>query len=316
VALHISMPRQAREVLMNPSTSVAIAFLALSVVGSSPLSAQLPDADARVTREIEAWRAQHEADYRRDYVPLAGLFYLKEGANTAGSAPTSTFVLPKRLPASIGRFVYDKGRARFEPARGAGVLVDGKPATAPVDLRPDGEAGPANRLAIDDVELWLHKSGDRRAIRMRDPQGDVAKSFTGFKWFPIDLKYRVVGRFIKDAAPREMRIPSLVGDYELYTTEGVVEFTVDGRTLRMRPMTTRPGRLFFVFRDATSGKETYEAARFLYADLRPDGTTVLDFNEAYNPPCAFNEFTTCPLPLPENRLPVALRVGEKAYQKK
>jgi uncharacterized protein (DUF1684 family) len=301
---------------MNLRKLVPVALLVLAAASSRPLAAVGGQADSGVIKEIEAWRSQHETDYRRDYVPLAGLFYLKTGVNTVGSAPGSAVVLPKRLPASIGRFVYANGSVRFEPAGGAPAAVDGKPVTAPLDLRPDGEAQPASRLAIGDVELWVHKSGDRRAIRMRDPQSEVAKSFTGFRWFPIDLNYRVVGRFIKDAAPREMRIPSLVGDYELYTTEGVVEFAVKGRTLRMRPMTTRPGRLFFVFKDTTSGKETYEAARFLYADLRPDGTTVLDFNEAYNPPCAFNEFTTCPLPLSENRLPIPLPVGEKAYQKK
>jgi uncharacterized protein (DUF1684 family) len=132
----------------------------------------------------------------------------------------------------------------------------------------------------------------------------------------IDLQYRVFGRFIKDAAPREMKIPTLVGGYDVYTTEGVVEFTLKGQTLRLRPMTTRPNRFFFILRDGSSGKETYEAARFLYSDLRPDGTTILDFNELYNPPCAFNPYTTCPLPLPENRLTVPLLVGEKAYQKK
>ena len=99
-----------------------------------------------------------------------------------------------------------------------------------------------------------------------------------------------------------MKVPSLSGDLQPYTTEGVVEFTLNGETVRLRPMTTRPNRFFFIFSDGTSGKETYAAARFLYTDLRPDGTTVLDFNEAYNPPCSFNPFTTCPLPLPENRL--------------
>ena len=106
----------------------------------------------------------------------------------------------------------------------------------------------------------------------------------------------------------------MAGDDEPYTTEGVVEFTLYGQKLRLRPMTTRPGRFFFVFRDATSGRETYEAARFVYSDLRADGTTILDFNEAYNPPCAFNPFTTCPLPLPENRLAIRVAAGEMNYQ--
>jgi hypothetical protein len=174
-------------------------------------------------------------------------------------------------------------------------------------------AAPRNELAIGDITFWVHYSGDRRFIRMRDPQSDQAKSFKGFRWFPIDERYRVTGKFIKDRAPREIPIPTLMGDIESGITEGLVEFTLKGTKIRMRPVTTRPGRLWFIFRDATAGKETYEAARFLYADLEDDGTTVLDFNEAYNPPCAFNEFTTCPLPLPENRLTVRIPAGELAY---
>jgi uncharacterized protein (DUF1684 family) len=184
--------------------------------------------------------------------------------------------------------------------------------TAPIELRSDEKDDP-DELTIGDIALWVHESGERRAIRMRDPQGEPARRFAGFKWFPIDEHYRVVGRFIKDPAPRELRLPNLSGDDQTFTTEGVVEFTLNGEKVRLRPMTTRPGRLYFIFRDGTSGKETYEAARFLYSDLKSNGTTVLDFNEAYNPPCAFNPFTTCPLPLPENRLSIRIPAGEKAY---
>ncbi len=161
--------------------------------------------------------------------------------------------------------------------------------------------------------MWVHLSGDRRTIRMRDDHGESARAFAGFRWFPIDEQYRVTARFIKDPASRPTHIPNQVGDEEVYTTEGVVEFTLNGETVRMRPMTTRPGRLYFIFRDGTSGKETYETARFLYSDLRSDGTTVLDFNQAYNPPCAFNPYTTCPLPPPENRLKIRIPAGELAY---
>jgi uncharacterized protein len=98
-----------------------------------------------------------------------------------------------------------------------------------------------------------------------------------------------------------------------YLSEGVVEFTLQGQTVRLRPFTTRPKRLYFVFRDASSGIETYRTARFLYSDLKDDGTTVLDFNEAYNPPCAFNPYTTCPIPLRENQLPIKVLAGERAY---
>ena len=163
------------------------------------------------------------------------------------------------------------------------------------------------------IALWVHVSGQRKAIRVRDEHGEVARTFAGFRWFPIDERYRVQARFTKDRAPRDVHTPNLMGDDEVYRTEGVVQFTLNGRTVRMRPMTTRPGRLYFVFRDGTSGHEAYENARFLHSDLRDDGTTVLDFNKAYNPPCAFNPYTTCPLPLPENRLTMRIVAGEKAY---
>jgi uncharacterized protein (DUF1684 family) len=267
----------------------------------------------RDAMEITAWRAKHEADYTREFVPLAGLFFLEPGVNTVGSAASNDVVLPARVPAKLGQFVYENQRVRFEPLPGSGVLLGGAPVTSPVDLR-SSETGGADALSVGDVAFWLHESGDRRAIRLRDPQGEPARTFAGFDWFPIDPAYRVTGRFIRDASPREMKVPSLSGDLQTYTTEGVVEFTLHGQTVRMRPMTTRPNRFFFVFRDATSGSETYEAARFLYSDLRPDGTTVLDFNAAYNPPCAFNPYTTCPLPLPENRLKLPILAGEKAYR--
>jgi uncharacterized protein (DUF1684 family) len=123
----------------------------------------------------------------------------------------------------------------------------------------------------------------------------------------------VTGRFIPDASPRDLQVLNTFGDIDTYKTEGVVEFMLHGRTLRLRPFTTRPKRFYFVFKDQSSGAETYEAARFLYSDLRDDGTTVLDFNQAYNPPCSFNPYTTCPIPVPENRLPVKVLAGERAY---
>ena len=168
-------------------------------------------------------------------------------------------------------------------------------------------------LSVGDVQFLVHLTGDRRAIRVRDPNGAQARGFLGFAWFPIDPQYRVVGRFIKDAAPNKLKVPNTIGDEDVYSTDGVVEFELFGQTLRLRPFTTRPKRFYFVFRDASSGKETYETARFFYADLRDDNTVVVDFNVAYNPPCAFNPYTTCPIPLPENRMKVKILAGEKAY---
>jgi uncharacterized protein (DUF1684 family) len=268
--------------------------------------------DPAVVKEIEQFRAKHEEDYRRQYVTLAGLSSIKDGVNTVGSAASSAVVLPKGAPASVGQLIVAGKNVRFEPAPGVKVTIKEQPVTAPVVLTSD-EKGPADEIATGGITFWVHMSGDRLTIRMRDVNGEPARTFEGFKWFPIDGKYRVTGRFIKDPAARSVKIPNQLGDEETYTTEGVVEFTLDGKKVTLRPMTTRPGRLYFIFRDGTSGKETYETARFLYTNLNPDGTTTMDFNQAYNPPCSFNPYTTCPLPPKENRLSVRILAGEKAY---
>jgi uncharacterized protein len=261
--------------------------------------------------DVHAWRARHEQSYRDQYVVLGGLFFLEPGVNTAGSAPSNDIVLPARVPASVGRFILSEGAVRFEPADGAGATLDGRAVTEPVQLQDD--YADVDELVVGDLALWIHRSGERRAVRLRDPESEAATSFAGFTWFPVDPSYRVVGRFIPDAQPTTVRIPNLSGDLDEFSTEGVVEFTLNGETRRLRPMTTEPNRFFFIFRDGTSGRETYGAARFLYSDLEPDGTTVLEFNEAYNPPCAFNPFTTCPIPPLENRLDIRIPAGEMAY---
>jgi uncharacterized protein (DUF1684 family) len=283
------------------------------VLATASSACQSAAVDSNYMSRVEAWRAKHEADYAREFVPLAGLFFLERGANRVGSDPSSRVRLPDRAPASIGDIVYENGEVRFEPSPGAPVTSEGNPIASPIPLRPASSARPADEVVLDDMAFWVHLSGPRHAIRLRDPQGEQARMFLGFRWYPIDEQYRVVARFIRDAAPRQLQVASLTGDAQTFTTEGVVEFTLHGAALRLRPMTPRPGRLYFVFNDGTSGKETYAAARFLYSDLAPDGTTVLDFNEAYNPPCAFNPYTTCPLPLPENRLTIPIRAGELDY---
>ena len=295
----------------SPSAfALALSALALATACGGSTS-KSPDAESPVTA-TEKWRAKHEADYRRDWVSIAGLHRLKPGANTAGSAPSNSIVLPASTPATVGTFVLTEQTVRFEPAPGSTVLLNKEVVTKPIDLHDD--SGPkADDLVIGDVRLVVHVSGEHRSLRVRDPNGPLATGFLGFTWFPIDVQYRVVGRFIKDEAPHKVQVLNTFGDVDEYTTEGVVEFTLLGQTLRLRPFTTRPKRFYFVFKDASSGAETYEAARFLYADLLDDGTTVLDFNQAYNPPCAFNAFTTCPIPLRENRLPVKILAGEKAY---
>ena len=295
-------------------TTIALTSLSACNSGAPKDRAPAPAAPVADSPTVvtEKWRAKHEADYRRDWVSIAGLSPLKPGPNTAGSARGNDITLPASTPARLGRFVLTGKQVRFEPAPDAPVLLRKQAVTAAIDLKDDAGSD-TDELVIGDVRLVVHVSGEERSLRVRDPNGPLAKGFLGFSWFPIDLQYRVTGRFIRDVDPKPVKVPNTFGDVDDYKTEGVVEFTLMGQTLRLRPFTTRPKRFYFVFRDASSGQETYETARFLYSDLLDDGTTVLDFNQAYNPPCSFNQYTTCPIPLRENRLPVKILAGEKAY---
>ncbi len=276
--------------------------------GAAP---EIPWDDA-VVKDIEAWRAKHESDYRRDWATIEGLHFLSPGMHTAGSAPNNDIVLAAALPSRIGRFTVADDKVAFDPEPGATLTINGKAPTSATTLRDDGE-DESDEVEANGVSVVVHRSGERIALRVRDPNGERARAFRGFSWFPISGNYRVVGRFIRDSVPRDEHVVNTFGDIDIYQTEGVVQFTLNGKSLSLRPFTTRPKHFYIVFNDATSGNETYEAARFLTAELRDDGTTIVDFNEAYNPPCAFNPFTTCPIPLPENQLRASVLAGERKY---
>jgi len=310
----------------GPLLSLVLAAAALGLGPLFAITAAAPagDQEGDYVKDVEGWRNAHEERYTQEYVPLAGLFALTPGANTVGSETYSNVLLPKRAPAKVGVIMLQRdGRLFFQPNWSGAALLNGKRLTGPVPLKSDAKGEPdelvippnASPGAVDPktaMAIWVHDSGPHRMVRLRDPEGEEARAFQGFRWFPIDQKYRVIGRIVKDPAPKTLQVANFLGDQDEYLTEGVVEFTLLGKQVRLRPF-TEDTRFFFVFKDETSGKETYEAARFLYADIRPDGTAVLDFNEAYNPPCAFNPFTTCPIPLPENRLGLRILAGEKAY---
>jgi uncharacterized protein (DUF1684 family) len=280
-------------------------------VPAAPVAAPAAPVPADHAATVQAWRDKHESDYLREWVSIAGLHMLKEGAQTVGSAATNAIVIAG-LPATTGSVTLTKGAVRFDPAPRIRVHRGDNDVPGPVVLKA-ADGAPAQEITIDGVRLSAHVTGDRLALRVRNPNGPLAKGFLGFTWFAIDPSYRVVGRFIKDAEPRRMKVLNTFNDEDEYTTEGVIEFVLQGQTLRLRPFTPRAKRFYIVLRDASGGHETYKTARFLYADLADDGTTVLDFNEAYNPPCAFNPYTTCPIPPRENILPVKILAGEKAY---
>jgi uncharacterized protein (DUF1684 family) len=297
----------------RPFLTTLVVALSGAAIGCEPAVAPQLEWNDSVVQAIDSWRAEHEESYTRNWVTIEGLHFLKPGTQSAGSSPDNDVVLIASLPARLGSFTVASDEVTFEPEPGAPITINGEAPTSAVVLRDDGAEEP-DFVESNGASVVVHRSGARLSLRVRDSNGERVRAFRGFEWFPISRDYQVLGRFIADATPRSLPVVNTFGDVDEYQTEGIVEFTLNAEMLRLRPFTTEPGRFFFVFNDASSGNETYEAARFLYSDLRRDGTTVLDFNNAYNPPCSFNPFTTCPIPLPENQLPIKVLAGEKKYR--
>ena len=272
-----------------------------------------PPPDAAYQAEIEKWREAREARLRADdgWLTVAGLFWLKHGDNTVGTDPASDIVLPKgSTPAKVGVFDFHDGITSFQAATGVTVTLDGQPATACV-LKPDSSGAP-DVLSVNDLTMFVIERGERYAIRLRDKNSEMRKAFKGLKYYPPKEEYRVVGKFVPYDPPKTIPIPNILGQVEQTPSPGYVVFTLNGREWRLNPI-TEGDTLFFIFKDLTSGKQTYPPGRFLNTEMPTNGEVILDFNKAYNPPCAFTPYATCPLPPEENKLSIAIEAGELRY---
>lgn len=248
--------------------------------------------------EIAAWRSAREARLKADggWLTVAGLFWLHEGANPFGKAEANEIVLPDG-PARAGVFE----------------LHDGKVTAVTGGERRAVAADSADVVKAGRLSLFVIKRGERFGIRLKDPDSEYRRNFRGISYFPADEKYRVTAKWV--AAPRKIPILNILGQTEESENPGYAVFQLNGKELRLYPIFEETGakELFYIFRDLTTGKETYPAGRFLYSELPKNGEVVLDFNKAYNPPCAFTPYATCPLPPKENHLAARVEAGEKTY---
>lgn len=265
------------------------------------------------TLSIQTWRKEREEKLKAKdgWLTVAGLFWLKEGENRVGSDPSFEVVLPEgRAPRRLGVFDFKGGKTTFRMATGAQVLLNGKPVMT-AELRQDGSGSP-DLLQTGDFTMFVIKRGDRYGIRLRDLQSATRREFTGLHWFPVRADHRIVAKFVSYPKPQTLAVPNILGTVEQQPTPGYAEFTLGGRVHRLHPV-LEGEQLFFIFKDQTSGRATYGAGRFLYAALPKDGKVTLDFNKAYNPPCAYTPYATCPLPPKQNRLLVKVEAGEMNY---
>jgi uncharacterized protein (DUF1684 family) len=272
--------------------------------------------DTAYRQSVEKWRTDYQAALTSDtgWLTVSGLFWLKEGDNTFGSDASNAIVLPAPAPAHAGKFEFHSGKTIAHVIPGVAVLLNGRPVQT-AELRPDARE---DRLVLGDITLFVHASGERLAIRMKDKNSKLRKDFTALQWFPVDDSYHVAAQYTPYDPPKQLDSQNVLGDPIKMEIVGYLSFSVHGQVFRLEVEPEKTGGFFIVFRDLTAGKETYPASRFIDTDPpqdTPSGKSVdLDFNKAYNPPCAYNPYTTCPLPLPGNRLQIAIPAGEKIYK--
>lgn len=272
---------------------------------------------ARVAHEGEvlAWRDQRLAHLQRPdgWLSLVGLHWIRPGSTYVGAARDNGTRLAVGPP-QIGMLSLARdGVLSLDIAAGAEITIDGEPAQGRVELRSDADGAPTvvgfNR---GDASFVVIRRGDRHALRVRNALARSRTAFPGLDYFDIDPGFRFVARFKAHPPGKTLDIVNMQGMVEAMPNQGRVMFEKDGKSFQLEAVDEGDGRLFLILADRTSGHETYAASRFLYADPPGrDGTTVVDFNKAYNPPCAFTDFSTCPMPPPENRLDLAIRAGEK-----
>ena len=265
-------------------------------------------------QELEAWKATRLAGLKSEegWLTLIGLFWLKEGENRFGSDPSNEIVLPEgKFPPAAGTLRLAAGKVTLEVKPGAGITSKGQPVTS-LELKSDEDGAPTP-LELGAVSFHVVRRGDRLGLRVRDRENPARAEFKGTDYYPADRKWLVSARFEPYEPPKRVPILNVLGMETEETSPGSLAFEVDGRAYRLEALKEKGVEQFFIiFADQTSGKETYGAGRYLYADPPgPDGRVRLDFNRAYSPPCAFTRYATCPLPPAQNRLPLRVEAGEK-----
>lgn len=283
----------------------------LSIAGACMVLTQQAGGD-RYRQEVEEYRRQREKRLTADdgWLTVTDLYWLKPGVNRFGAGRANDLVLPASAPDHAGTFSVQNGEVAVDAAPGVPLMLGAARAAHRV-LRSDADGARPDVLALGSLTLQIIDRGGRLAVRVKDKDSLARRQFKGLAWYPVNPAYRVAARFVPHDRPATITVPSIIGVAEPMPSPGTAVFEIEGRVVRLDPV-IEPGetKLFFIFRDATSGKTTYGTGRFLYADAPEGGQVILDFNKAYSPPCAFTPFATCPLPPPQNRLAIPIAAGE------
>lgn len=288
---------------------ISFTVLCLSCGGRPPVTTEYQT-------ETDVWRANRidELTAEDGWLTLVGLYWLQPGINRFGSAPNNQVILNKvGIPPVAGNLeLLEDGSVLLHTAPEIGMKVGGLLVTEKT-LAPD-KSGKPDIVEFGSLRFFILARADQRAVRVRDVDSAARSNFKGIEYFPIDLRYRVKATFEPYSTPKDVEVPSAQGPAQKMLAMGLVRFKASGKRLTLEAFGQKDSRaLFIIFRDVSSGVDTYGAGRFLEADAPASGKgrMFMDFNRAYNPPCAFTPYATCPLPPMRNNLKVRIEAGEK-----
>lgn len=294
--------------------TILLGWAGNDLVAAEP--AAVVNQDTGYAQEIASWRATRLAQLTKvdGWLSLIGLHFLQPGDNTLGTAKDNTVVLAKG-PAHLGvATVSAEGKVTLKPEAAAGVKIAGA-SVGEGELKPGEGVAKPTLVTCGSVTFFVIERGGKKALRVKDSESERRAHFAGLDYFPIDPSWRIEARWVEFEKSRLLPVTNMIGQTSPEPVPGKAVFERDGKTYELLAIDEgRNEPLFFVISDATSGRETYGASRFIYAEWPKDGKIVLDFNRAENPPCAFTPFATCPLPPKENRLPIAVCAGEMNYR--
>jgi len=295
------------------SFSSFLLILSLTVLhlGCNRLAPVITD-EAAYVEEIEAWQQQRleRLKSKNGWLSLTGLFFLEEGENSFGSDPSNDIIFPKKAEAFCGSLMLDSGSVSLSVADGVAITLNDSLVTE-LELADDHSKN-TTYLQQGDLAWYIIKRDERYGVRLRDHKHPRIDELDHIPSYPIQTGYVVEATLEPFDEPRTMIVATpLEGFTESYECPGILNFSINGKELNLHPFISGNG-YFLVIADETTGLDTYGAGRFMYAIPDSTGRIILDFNKAYNPPCAFSPFATCPMPPRENFMPAAIEAGEKS----
>ena len=304
---------------MRNNARAAATIALASLLGASPAGADQPAADAALHAEqgeVMQWRAARAESLTSDtgWLSLVGLFWLKDGANSFGRGAANSLVLDNpSLAPDAGTFLMHDQTVRFVAHPGAGITHHGAPVTE-IAMASDASDEPTV-VSSGSLRFFVIERAGQVGVRVRDLESPRRRDFRGLDYFPVSTDWKVTARFEPYSPARHIKIINILGMEDEAVNPGALVFSKNGQDWHLDAVLESPAdtQLFIMFQDGTSGHETYGGGRFMYVPLPVAGAAVLDFNKAYNPPCALNPFATCPLPPPGNRLKLRVDAGELDY---